>query len=175
MTLLFSTVINGKPNYFIEKIWRSLQGKGSLRDAGFLSFNKEYRNRFGTAMPMRPWGENGIVTPPKLHTIRRDEKNRWGAGCDIHFVINNRTSDRFQFAPVIKCVSVQEIKIIAISPFDGTNFKRTNFILIDDIVLAPSEMDKLAINDGFDCVEDFFAYFNKDFTGKIIHWTDLKY
>lgn len=28
---------------------------------------------------------------------------------------------------------------------------------------------------GFDSVKDFFRYFNKDFKGKIIHWTDLKY
>ena len=34
---------------------------------------------------------------------------------------------------------------------------------------------ELAKNDGFESVEDFFAYFNKDFKGKIIHWTDLQY
>ena len=37
------------------------------------------------------------------------------------------------------------------------------------------QMETLAIADGFDSIEDFFKYFTNDFTGKIIHWTDLKY
>lgn len=36
-------------------------------------------------------------------------------------------------------------------------------------------MLKLAINDGFESIDDFFNYFNEDTTGKIIHWTDLEY
>jgi hypothetical protein len=37
------------------------------------------------------------------------------------------------------------------------------------------EMIRLARNDGFDSVEDFFSFFPEDFKGKIIHWTDLRY
>ena len=33
----------------------------------------------------------------------------------------------------------------------------------------------LAKNDGFDSVDDFFKWFDKDFNGKIIHWTNKKY
>jgi len=33
----------------------------------------------------------------------------------------------------------------------------------------------LARNDGFESVDDFFKWFNADFQGKIIHWTDFKY
>ena len=36
-------------------------------------------------------------------------------------------------------------------------------------------MEKLAYNDGFESVEAFFNYFCKDFKGKIIHWTNLRY
>jgi len=36
-------------------------------------------------------------------------------------------------------------------------------------------MEQLAINDGFDCIDDFFAWFNTDFTGKIIWFVDKKY
>ena len=36
-------------------------------------------------------------------------------------------------------------------------------------------MWQLAINDGFESLKHFFEYFNEDFEGKIIHWTDLKY
>src|SRR5699024_11014489 len=47
----------------------------------------------------------------KIHTIRHDGKNRWKTGNKIHMVINNRTKDRFQFAPVLECKSVQKIEI----------------------------------------------------------------
>lgn len=35
----------------------------------------------------------------------------------------------------------------------------------------------IVLNDGrsFPSVEAFFQFFDKDFNGKIIHWTDLKY
>ena len=36
-------------------------------------------------------------------------------------------------------------------------------------------MLNLVQNDGFASISDFFKFFNKDYTGKIIHWTDLKY
>lgn len=159
MTLSFTTFINGKPNYFIEKIWEGIPEKDiDLYDLIVM----DYRIRFG-----QEWeGKNFVHHNPKIHTIREDTKNRWGAGCDIHFVINNRTPNRFQFAPVIKCVSVQTIAI-------RYTFSPSPIILIDDELVC--DVKQLAINDGFDSVEDFFAYFNKDFTGKLINWTDLKY
>ena len=52
-----------------------------------------------------------INVKPKKHTIRKDEKDRWKVGNDIHFVINNRTKNRFQFAPITKVKSIQIIKI----------------------------------------------------------------
>ncbi len=48
-------------------------------------------------------------------------------------------------------------------------------VLVDDRKLKIEEVNQLAINDGFNSVDDFFQYFNTDFTGKLIHWTDLKY
>ena len=30
-------------------------------------------------------------------------------------------------------------------------------------------------NDGFDSIENFLRWFNKDFEGKIIHWTGFRY
>lgn len=43
------------------------------------------------------------------------------------------------------------------------------------IRLKRSQIEELAMNDGFESVDQFFAWFNKDWKGKIIHWTDLKY
>ena len=33
----------------------------------------------------------------------------------------------------------------------------------------------LTKNDGFESVESFFEYFNENFRGKIIHWTEFTY
>lgn len=95
---------------------------------------------------------------------------------DIHFVVGNRTPKRYQFAPVVKCVSVQEIFM----SYDKVNGLE---ISIDGKYHYWRSSD-LAINDGFDSLEAFEEYFIKVckqdkahqcFTGKIIHWTNLKY
>ena len=69
----------------------------------------------------------------------------------------------------------------------GEAFDRTCTIRIDDrfygdayllnglVISSSYTIPNLAQNDGFDCEEEFFAYFNKAYTGKIIHWTDYKY
>ena len=43
--------------------------------------------------------------------------------------------------------------------------------IADDIV----NMTRLAVNDGFDGLKEFFQFFDRDFSGKIIHWTTQKY
>lgn len=114
---------------------------------------------------------------PKFHTIREDKGNRWKAERDIQLVINNRTKNRYQFAPVIPCVSVQPIKI-EYDPKDPV-FPNVNVLVSTGNnsykLLGIYSITQLALNDGFDTVEDFFAWFNKDCTAKIIHWTNLRY
>lgn len=48
-------------------------------------------------------------------------------------------------------------------------------IIVDGNPLPLDEMKAIAKNDGFDSLADFLTWFNKDFTGRIIHWTDKKY
>ncbi|WP_460670485.1 hypothetical protein [Larkinella ripae] len=48
-------------------------------------------------------------------------------------------------------------------------------VSVDGRVLTHDEVDLLAKNDGFDRTTQFFDWFNTDFAGKIIHWTDLRY
>lgn len=98
----------------------------------------------------------------------------------IHPVINNRTKNRFQFAPEIVCTGVQEIEIKEMIMTDFyTSWKtkdgRVWVIEIDGIRLKRNHISQFAQNDGFESVEQFFAYFNKPVEGQIIHWTDLKY
>lgn len=187
MTLSFQTKwpermgeLAGKPNYFPEKIIAGLP----LPDYRKMTLNdllSEITN------PTDEEFMSGSTNPnfnhiPKLHTIRSDPHNRWKAGMDIHMVINNRTKDRFQFAPMVKCVSVQEVVI------RYSNGYREIYI-DDDCFYADkyngtqtvwngygnNNIEQLTLNDGFPSVESFFAYFNENFKGKIIGWTDLKY
>lgn len=178
MTLSFSTkwpegmgVLTGKPNYFVEKIWQSLPADEASESDFFITGKIHEHYDFDT--------EKAYEVSPKLHTIRIDTSGRWKAGMDIHPVINNRTKDRFQFAPTIKCVSVQSIEI-------KFEFPHTS-ILIDGELIRDHKATQLSVNDGFNSLEEFFYYFyisseiikgkiyERHFKGKIIHWTDLKY
>lgn len=171
MTLSFSTKwpkrmgdLSGQPNYFIEKIWLSLLGDGRYCNQ-IEDYENEHVRKIGGYFEKPQYREEDIY--PKRHTIREDKNNRWKDNNDIHFVINNRTKDRFQFAPVIKCVSVQQIQIY--------HMENSKNIYVDGIWLSDDEIKQLALNDGFPSIKAFFDFFNTDFDGKIIHWTDLKY
>jgi predicted nucleotide-binding protein (sugar kinase/HSP70/actin superfamily) len=77
-------------------------------------------------------------------------------------------------------VSTQSIEI-KIGPLnkievliDGNLFYRQTEEAITNI-FHKKRMNKLAINDGFEDMHQFFKWFDTDFKGKIIHWTDLRY
>ncbi|MBS9773832.1 MAG: hypothetical protein KGV59_01565 [Tenacibaculum sp.] len=183
MTLLFKAFFPGKTKevikkqtFFVEKIWECFLQKGiEMKAADFIRF-------FGRLIP-RDYIIN--TYQPKLHTIRKDTKNKWKVGNDIEFKLD--ISNEFhphapyiQFAPIIKVKSIQKIKISEMIMTETkysyvTKNKRIFKIEIDNHKLTKKQIEKLAINDGFDSVDDFFEWFNEDFTGKIIHWTDLKY
>lgn len=125
---------------------------------------------------------------PKIHTIREDINNRWKPGTIIHHAHGVRTKNYDCFDEGV-CKSVQSIKIeemIMISSDPCCVFKEFSAkleetfekifkITIDDTVLTTEQMHHLAKNDGFDSTKYFFRWFNKPFSGKIIHWTDYKY
>ncbi len=176
MTLGFKTEIKKIPTNFPEKIMVGLY------DAGLCSISKAAELARHPLSPFpeswkyidtlrKAWGDH----KPKRHTIRFDEKDMWHAGRNIHMVVKNRTPRRYQFAPLVPCVSTQRIEIkysVDYDEFPMVFIDNTAIHLIDDHAKILTE---LAVNDGFDDIDAFFNYFNKDFTGKIIHWTDLKY
>lgn len=168
MTLGFSQQINGKPNYFIEKIWSGIIQNQLIERPEFES--RQYRHQFAHRFKTI-WDIPTLAPKPKITTIRHDPHNRWKAGMNIHPVINNRSTNRFQFAPAIPCLSVQKIEV----EYVDTGIGIMRVIRVDGLTLGQRDREILAINDGFNSIEDFFAYFNKDFNGKIIHWTDLQY
>lgn len=157
-----SMAMQDNKTYFIQKIGQGLFLNKLLDHETCVYFLKSYFDKFGRSR------DSKFHLLPKLHTIRRDESERWKPGMDIHFVINSRTKDRFQFAPVVKCTSVQRIEVKHAFPH--------RYVFIDDRYISSwKELDALARNDGFESIEDFFKYFNKDFKGRLIHWTNLRY
>lgn len=174
MILGFSTQLKGKPTYFVEKIWEGLLRDVIPVDLAYVDRLESHEKRFGKRWDYLP-EEMERMTNPKIHTIREDIKDRWKAGTKIDFFINCRQKDMFRFAPVLPVVSVQKvhIKYKPESVFFARYYPAD--VYVDERFLAVHEIAAFAQNDGFDTVEDFFAYFNKDFTGKLIHWTDKRY
>lgn len=122
-----------------------------------LSFKKQFIER--------------IIRGSKIHTIRLDPHNRWKVDNKIHFATGIRTKKYNQFFEG-ECKSIQKIKIIY---KNGKHNHSMPSIYVDNKLLKISEMIKLAHNDGFDLLYQFIEWFNKDFEGKIIHWTNFKY
>lgn len=170
MILPFSTQMNGQPTYFVEKIWQSFPNEFTIDNFDDFEIYKGY-----------DFDQNAIDLLPKFHTFREDEKDRWKAGNKIDYFINCRQKDMFRFAPVLPVVSTQKVEIRWFQLFEKKMVKVYidtlifGWVKFDDQMYVTGNMLQLANNDGFDTIEDFFAYFNEDFKGKIIHWTDLRY
>jgi hypothetical protein len=170
MILPFSTKLNGKPTYFVEKIWKGL--KECISEELQHSFEKIMTPEELTN-PYQVDGEVYLKVLPKIHTIREDKKDRWKPGTMIDFFINTRTKDMFRFAPRIPVVSIQKIEI---ERHNTTGVWDKDFtVCIDEHYLNRLQIRCLSENDGFETIEAFFEYFSDTFTGKIIHWTDKKY
>lgn len=147
------------------------------------------------------WVKGELILHPKRHTIRIDASDKWKAGRSIQMVYRGagyKIKNEFNngFPDLQRCVSVQKITIKwskdkselgKIADMLGIDHKDVE-VHIDDRWYASVRFNDgfaghnhrdveamLYQNDGFDNLFDFFNYFNKDFIGKIIHWTDLRY
>lgn len=157
--------IAGKPTKFVEKIIQGLLEQeiknGETMAPEWLKLNVSEHMEF-----CPEWDTGDLES--KIHTIRKDSRGRWEPGKPIHFWSNFRTTDQFRFAPVIPLVSKQKIKI-----------RWSDDVLmgvwIDDEKASLDKIETLAINDGFESSEDFFHWFDHNFDGWILHWTEFKY
>jgi hypothetical protein len=109
----------------------------------------------------------------KINTIREDEKDRWIAGMEIHFATGVRSKKYKCFMKGV-VVSTQTIEIIY-QESKGFPGVIVPVVYVDGKKLRSKKVSQLAYNDGFKSEAAFFAWFNKDFKGKIIHWTKFKY
>lgn len=184
MTLSFSTKWPkhmgewaGQPNWFIQKIWKVLiSNLGDQFDN--VLYQEKHKTKFG-----HYWRPNYDDVLPKLHTLRHDPHGRWKPGMKIHPVINNRSPQRFQFAPTMICTGIQYVHVEhngqgrAVCVGNNPDYSDCAPIYFEDddndTVHGQNEMEVLALNDGFESVDQFFAFFKEDFRGKIIHWANL--
>jgi len=123
-----------------------------------------------------------ILDGTKKHTIREDATNRWKEGRVMDMATGVRTKQYNKFTEQI-CLGIQKIEFKWHTENKGlVNESRGVRVFIDGRNINgewfnEDEMliDVLARNDGFDNRVDFFTWFSEDFTGKLIHWTDLRY
>lgn len=172
MILGFSTQLNGKPTHFVEKIWKGLKENLSKE---LHAQHEAQMTQEELTKPYQVDSESYAKVKAKLHTIREDKKDRWKTGTNIDFYIDVRKKNMLRFAPVLPVVSTQQIIIKHDTVKTGVWSLDSTIYIDGKIVLDPAIYLKIAHYDGFDSIPDFFNYFNKDFKGKIIHWTDLKY
>lgn len=163
MNLGFKEKINGKATQFLAKIWVAIYVPTNKGLDTYINYSNAYKEKFGDC-----WDEKKMFLKPKKHTIRIDNEDRWKVGNKIHFIVNNRTKKRFQFAPVMPVTAVQKIKIDCFKDIKKGTFQYAVFI--DGRKLNLTEIKQLSLFDGFDTLDDFLEYFKGGFEGKIIHW-----
>jgi len=107
----------------------------------------------------------------KIHTIREDKHDRWKPDMRIHHWMynpRNVSKNPYAFSHPGTDILISKQKI-AIEP----EFK---LVVVDGFKqLNADELKLLAINDGLTNIRNFFRWFNKPFSGYILHWTNLKY
>lgn len=167
----------------MQAVWNGLLKHG-LADNSQL---EEYQNKaweyHGMQSQETPYGMQSYCwdadympeeIPAKIHTIREDKGDRWRPGAKIHFVIGNRTKHRFQFAPVVPVVSIQEI--IIVKNRNNFNYNENIMRIYIDGTMRNFAADDLHTNDGFPSWDYFYRWWPEGtWEGRIIHWTDKRY
>ena len=150
---------NGEPTYFIEKILASLFEKDKITRTELVQCKFDV--------------DVFRITNCKHHTIKKGK--RWKAGDKIHFCTGLRTKNYKRFAPIIQVKSVQDIEIKHIYNMIDISIDSKEFGWMDkEILKATNSIVELSQNDGL-TIEQFANWFDTDFEGQIIHWTDLRY
>lgn len=174
-------VIGGQPTAFINRIWRGLIKNNIAHKSEYAFYYQQWHEKFINDALHAHFDDVDleIFDTVKIHTIREDKTDRWKPGNTIDAFFFSRRPHMFRIHPRIKCTSTQTIEIremlsVATNIANVYNNK-IYVVLVDGKSLTKEDVKKLALNDGFDSVKNFFHYFNDNFKGKIIHWTDLKY
>ena len=165
---------DGTQTYFVDKIWESYFRNNLVNDADaeLCHYIDMHRKKFGCDWDFMD-GQTRMEFS-KDHSIRDDKKNRWRKDMPIHFFINNRSSNSFRFAPVIRCKAVQKISMCYDMKFGEFD------VIVDGCVFSKKRIEVLAKRDGFESLTEFKNFFipkmrSGIYGGTIIHWTDKLY
>lgn len=115
---------------------------------------------------------DAIKAGAKIHTIRRDEHNRWKPGMTIQFWRGNPRNVKnnpYQFGTGV----VEKVLLIEIFPNKDMvrlSFDRNIFATIT----SAHKLNQLAVNDGFKDWEEMKEWFTEDLSGKLIIWMDFE-
>lgn len=103
--------------------------------------------------------ESGV----KPHTIRDDNHNDRHAkvGNDLQLYTGMRTKN---------CRKLRDAKCVGVYPIDIQYPNVRILIPVGWFKLSPSEINQLAIGDGFDSVDEFFDYFKEKRDRVLILW-----
>lgn len=114
-----------------------------------------------------------IKSGKKLHTVRFDFHDRWKPGRKIHFVYGARSSN-YECFKEGECKSVQDVFI---KQYNNDPHHPHNYVMIDGRKLDYPRLEWFIGNDGFDTIYEFWEWFSSygTFSGKLIHWSNLKY
>lgn len=111
----------------------------------------------------------------KIHTLREDKKGRYTGGATLHLATGVRTK-AYRCIKKVLCTGTQKVAILYGNGgyYDVFVYQDVR-VVVDERELSYLEIITLAKNDGFDGADSFFKWFNKDFKGKIVHWTKFRY
>ena len=105
--------------------------------------------------------ERALASGVKLHTIRQKPI---AVGTMMNHIVYPYHKERRCVLSNF-CTAIQNISIVP----------DARAIFVDGKELSKSDMEKLAENDGFETMDDFWTFFNEPYQGMIIHWTNTKY
>ena len=126
-----------------------------------------------------------IESGEKKHTLREDIHWRWKAGRIIQFSTGVRTK-QFKEHFQKPCLLVQSVKLV-LNESELPPYLADLNIFVDGRLLNPLVNPEFVRNDGFTNELNFLRWFFFEkksgkwkqvrtvWTGRIIHWTDLKY
>lgn len=162
----------GKPTYFVEKIWNSIGFENAIESKfdeihSLTGYDADFIQRFFDTL--------GYTDGVKHHTIRAGHRWKVGDwfsprvwGNDINPKSGRSGpyhSKQITFAPDIQIKKVWEFDV---DPWDA--------YVVNRKPLSLSELKTVALNDGFENLDDFEMYLNvkpKDlFQGQIICWNE---
>ncbi|PQJ09519.1 hypothetical protein CJD36_019975 [Flavipsychrobacter stenotrophus] len=123
----------------------------------------------GFKKPFKP----KLMDGSKLHSMREDKPGRWKVGMKIQMATGVRTKAYECFRDDLVVTRLQHVEIRYYGKVPGEVLAPV--IIVDSKRLDDASVLELARNDGFKTMGEFMEWFDEDFEGKIIHWTDFKY